>query len=169
MKAPPPALIVRDLALIALALFAWRLGRALQDAASAWTWPAAIATGLLIPLAGFLVHEWGHLLGALAARARVEYPPTPLAVFLFKFDVGRNDRRQFLAMANGGFAASLLFVALALALLRVRYHGDAIALALTALGVVATFVLEVPESLRVRRGGPLPTGAAFVGAPPPRY
>ena len=160
---PPLSLIVRDLALIALAVYVLQLSRALQDQASAWSWPAAIAAGPLIPLAGFIVHEWGHLFGALLKGARVEYPATPLAVFLFKFDVVRNDRRQFLAMANGGFVASILFVALALAVLHLHYRGDVIALVITAIGVIATFVLEVPESLRVCRGEPLPTGAAFVG------
>ena len=123
---------------------------------------------LLIPLAAFLVHEWGHLLGALASGAQVEYPRTPLTVFLFRFDVARSDRRQFLAMSNGGFIASLLLVALLLVVLRPHYRGDAIALALSALGVLATFILEVPAAWKVWRGAPLPTGAAFVGEPPQR-
>ena len=38
------------------------------------------------------------------------------------------------------------------------------ALVLTALGVIATFIVEVPEFMRVARGGPIPNGAAFVHA-----
>ena len=89
-------------------------------------------------------------------------------MFLFRFDVARSDRRQFLAMSNGGFIASLLLVALLLVVLRPHYRGDAIALALSALGVLATFILEVPAAWKVWRGAPLPTGAAFVGEPPQR-
>ncbi|MGH8444119.1 MAG: hypothetical protein ACREVL_02575 [Solimonas sp.] len=162
---PPFFLMVRDTAVIALAVVAWLASRQLQDAGSAFTWPAAIAAGLLIPLAGFFVHEWGHLLGALRSGARVEYPDTVWAIFLFRFDVVRSDRRQFLAMSNGGFITSVLFIALLLSTLSLHYIGDIIALALSGLGVLATFVLELPVAWKVSRGAPLPTGAAFVSEP----
>ena len=43
-----------------------------------------------------------------------------------------------------------------------------VALGLTAAGVAATFIIEVPEFLGVVRGGPMPHGAAFIsdGGPP---
>lgn len=158
----PRRLIARDLGVIALALVAWWGSHVLHDAGSAYAWPAALAAGLLIPLAAFLVHEWGHLAGARASGARVVYAERIRSVFLFRFDVTRNDRRQFLAMSNGGFAASLLLLALLGTRLSVRYPGDAIALGLAALGVLATLVLEVPVAWRVWRGAALPSGAAFV-------
>jgi hypothetical protein len=37
-----------------------------------------------------------------------------------------------------------------------------IALGLTAIGVIATFAIELPEFLGVYRGARLPTGKAFV-------
>jgi len=163
---PPLALLARDLALLALALGAWQLSHTLQHAASAWHWPLAIIAGLLLSGCGFMAHEWGHLLGALLGRARVEYAATPFSFLLFRFDVALNGRRQFLAMAYGGFVASLGFLGLALVVLRWAWHADAIALVLIALGVLATLVLEVPLAWRVRRGAPLPRGAAFVGEPP---
>ena len=159
---PPLFLVVRDIAVVALAVLAGLASRQAQDAGSVLTWPAAIAAGLLIPFAGFLVHEWGHLLGAIASKARVEYPRTIWAIFLFRFDVVRSSRGQFLAMSNGGFIASVLLVVLLLSLLSVHYIGDIIALALTGLGVLATFVLELPVAWKVWHGAPLPTGAAFV-------
>lgn len=158
----PRRLIVRDLGVIALALVAWWGSRVLHDAGSAYAWPAAFAAGLLIPLAGFLVHEWGHLAGARMAGARVAYAGRLCSVFLFRFDVAHNDRRQFLAMSNGGFAASLLLLALLGARLSTRYPGEALALGLVTLGVLATLVLEVPLAWRVWRGAALPSGAAFV-------
>lgn len=163
---PPLFLMIRDVALITLAIVVWQYSRQLQDSGAGLMWPAAIAAGLLIPLAGFLVHEWGHLAGALVCGARVEYPSTPLAVFLFKFDVESSDRRQFLAMSNGGFIASIVLVALLLVVLSPHYRGDLIALALSGLGVLATFILELPAAWKVWRGAPLPAGAAFVGTPP---
>ena len=42
------------------------------------------------------------------------------------------------------------------------FWADRVALILTALGVLATLIIEVPEFLRVARGGPIPDGAAFV-------
>lgn len=166
MSRPPLMLIARDLALIVLAVFAWRLSHVLQDAASGWRWPSAIAAALLLTLCGVVVHEWGHLLGAWCRRARVAYAATPFSLLLFRFDSARNDRRQFLAMAYGGFAASLAYLLLMLTVLRWRYYADALALALIALGVLATLVLEVPLAWRVRRGAPLPRGAAYVGETP---
>jgi hypothetical protein len=119
---------------------------------------ALLTTGL-----GYLAHEWGHLLGALAARSTVALPATPFeSFFLFRFDRERNTRAQFFAMALGGFAASIASVALFVLLLPRGLLATQIALALVGLGVAATLVIEVPEFWRVWRGGPLPDGAAFV-------
>ena len=83
--------------------------------------------------------------------------------FLFRFDLHRNTRRQFTWMASGGFVSSLLLVVFLVAVLPSGLLATWIALGLTALGVLATFVIEVPEFWGVVvRGGPLPTGAAFV-------
>ena len=128
--------------------------------------PAAVLAALLTTLVGFGVHEWGHLLGALAARARVELPAMPFQqIFLFRFDRTANSRPQFFAMALGGFAASILTVAVLLAVLPRDTLAGALALGLVGLGVAATLVIEVPEFWRVWRGGPLPDGAAFVSGP----
>ena len=122
---------------------------------------AALATTLV----GYLLHEWGHLLGALAAGARFALPATPFeSPFLFKFDRTGNTRGQFFAMALGGFAASIATVAV---LVFVLPPGLAtwLTLGLVGAGVLATLVIEVPEFWRVWRGGPLPDGAAFVSGP----
>ncbi|AXQ27399.1 hypothetical protein D0B54_01265 [Solimonas sp. K1W22B-7] len=158
-----PKLLLRDLALVAatVALVGW--SHVLQTAASALHWPLAILAGALVAVSGYLAHEWGHLLGALSRGSRVELPPQLAAVFLFKFDSDRNDRRQFLAMSMGGFIASILVVALLLAVLDLHYWADRIALGLVVLGVAATFILEVPGAWKVYKGAPLPHGAAFVG------
>jgi len=84
---------------------------------------------------------------------------------LFRFDNIRNSRKQFFSMALGGFASSIVTVAFLLLVLPWSLLASQIALALTALGVLATLVIEVPEFWRVWRGGPLPTGAAFVSQP----
>ncbi|MES0874661.1 hypothetical protein [Sinimarinibacterium thermocellulolyticum] len=163
----PLKLLLRDLLIIAAAIVVREASHGLEASGSAAHWPLALVAGALLALAGYLVHEWGHLLGALASRSRVELPDTVAAVFLFKFDVGANDRRQFLWMSAGGFAASAIVVALSLALLSFDRLADGIALVLTGLGVLATAVLELPPAWRVLRGAGLPQqGPAFVGTKP---
>src|SRR3546814_13512735 len=81
----------------------------------------AIIAGLLLPVSAYFVHEWGHLSGALASGSRVHFPRNAAAVFLFRFDVDQNDRRQFLAMSAGGYIASIVVVALLLAALQLHY------------------------------------------------
>lgn len=159
----PLRLLVRDLAIGALAVAVLQASHALDGGDSAARWPLAALAGVLLALAGYLAHEWGHLLGALASRSRVELPAGLATVFLFKFDIGANDRRQFLWMSAGGFVASALIVVLYFGLLSFGRPADAIALALTVLGVLATAVLELPPAWRVLRGDALPrSGPAFV-------
>lgn len=165
----PLHMLVRDLLIVAASfgLLAW--SHWLQDAEQGGATALAWIAGVLLPVSGYLVHEWGHLVGCLLSRSVVHLPPTPLAVLLFRYDTGRNGREQFLAMFWGGFVASVLVVGLYLVILDWRYLADRIALVLTMLGVLATFVLEIPEGWGVYRGKPLPRGAAFVneGSPPP--
>src|SRR6185295_9160157 len=104
---------------------------------------------------------WGHLLGALAADGVVHLPERVLSVFLFQFDSDRNSRRQFLQMSMVGFVASALVIALLVAVLPLQAWSGRIAIFLVLLGVVATFILEVPVAWRVARGAPLTRGAAY--------
>lgn len=98
--------LVRDGLLFGLALMA---GAAAMGSAPAHT-ALAVATGVLVGLAAYLLHEWAHLLGALAARARVHRPARWWSPFLFSFDSRENSIRQFLAMTLPGFAATAVYV-----------------------------------------------------------
>jgi hypothetical protein len=158
----PASLVLRDLAVVALAIALWRWSHALHDGGAQGATAVAIVAGLLLTVSAYFAHEWGHLGGALASGSRVHFPRNAAAVFLFRFDVDDNDRRQFLAMSAGGYLASLAVVALLLATLRWSYLADRIALTLSAIGVLATFTLELPPFWKVWRGAPLPRGAAFV-------
>jgi hypothetical protein len=151
-------LAARDAGLLSLTLWLWTV----PPASVAMAVSAALATVLI----AYLVHEWGHLTGCLSAGARFELPAHPFASpFLFKFD-RTSSRPQFFAMAAGGFAASILTIAVLLWLLPRHVLAGQIALALSGLGVAAVFVIELPEFLRVWRGAPLPDGAAFVNGKP---
>lgn len=157
------ALILRDGALIAAAIALWGWTLAIGRPAGAVEIGVHVAAALMTVLAGYLLHEWGHLIGALLARGTVVLPRMFESPFLFRFDLHRNSRRQFTWMASGGFVSSLLLVVFLVAVLPDGLLATRIALGLTALGVLATFVIEVPEFWGVVvKGGPLPTGAAFV-------
>ncbi len=156
------SLLIRDLVLSLLSLGAFALDAALRDASGGVVATAvAVVAGASAALVGFLVHEWGHLVGALATDSTVHFPRHVASVFLFHFDTRANDRRQFLAMSIGGFAASALVLAVLLLALPLHALSGKIALALASLGVLATVLLEVPTFVRVLRGAPLPRGAVY--------
>lgn len=150
----------RDLAIVALTLVAWRADAAVRGTAVEWL-TAALA-GTLTAICGYLFHEWGHLAGAAVSRSQVRLPESAREVFLFNFDSDRNDARQFATMSSGGFLASAIAIAFLLVALPAGILATKIALALVAVGTVATVVLELPPFLRVLRGGPLPRGVAYV-------
>lgn len=152
-------LALRDLSILAATGLLWALDASLGDGTAATA--VAVLAGTLTAVCGFLLHEWGHLAGALLVRATVHHPETVFSTFLFQFDSDRNDRRQFLGMSFGGFAASALVVALLLVFLPRDALAGQLALALTLLGVVATVVLEFPPAWRVARGAPIPTGVVY--------
>lgn len=158
----------RDALIVTLTLLVWALVFAVDPVRAApLALAVAIVAGALTALSSYLAHEWGHLIGAWLGGATVEVADRPSSVFLFRFDTERSGRRDFLAMSLGGFVASALSVAfLVVALPLEGAAGTAgwIALALAALGVLATLVLEVPVAWRVARGAPLPSGAAYVSS-----
>jgi hypothetical protein len=162
----PWRLLVRDLLLLGVTLAAWRLDAALRGEPGVLAASVALGAGVLAALSGYLAHEWGHLLAALASGSRVHFPERMTSTFLFFFDVAHNGRRRFLAMSLGGFAASTGVVLLLLAALPAGALATWIALALVGAGVVATLVLELPPFFRVLAGAPLPRGAVYrSGAP----
>lgn len=155
--------LLRDAAVVALLAAVWWLDVSLRNAAvtGPWSYAVAISAGLLTTLVGFFCHEWGHLLGTLLANGVAHAPRRLTSPFLFFFDVATSDRRAFLIMSLGGYVASAL--ALAVIVLTVPWGSlsGLVALVATTLGVIATFALEVPTTIRVARGGPLPNGGVF--------
>lgn len=160
MRIPWPH-AARDLALLGLTLVFWRLDTDARG--GGFEWLTATLAGILTGICGYLFHEWGHLAAAMASKSEVRLPDTASEIFLFNFDVDRNNARQFTTMSLGGFAASAVAIAFLLIVLPAGALASRISLALVGLGVVATFVLELPPFFRVLRGGPLPRGVAFVG------
>lgn len=152
----PTHLALRDLAIAIVTAAIWALYLPRAGESSAFVVALAGLAGALTAVVGFLVHEWGHLAGARYTRSRYHHPRSVASIFLFKFEDEGNDRRQFLWMANGGFLASALTIAALVAVMDLGRLGDRIALGLSALGVLATLVLELPPAIRVYRGEAIP-------------
>ncbi len=161
----PHVTIARDLALTLLAGVFWFLDRRI---AGGWAQPrwvelaVAIMAGVMTAVVGFLIHEWSHLAGASVTKSRVHYPNRLLAPLLFHFDTTQNDRTQFLAMSYGGYLGSAIGVAAILLFAPLGELSGLVALGLASLGMIVTFIAEVPTTVRVLRGAPLPSGYAFV-------
>lgn len=164
---------VRDLSLLGLCLLTWWLLTVrLADAGPALAVALSVVAVVLSALVTYLIHEWGHLTGAVAAGSVVYAPNKLVDPFLFHFDSRSNDARQFVWMSTGGLFASVAVLALLIAVLP---FGEPLArwaawmvLALVVIGVIATLVREVPEAWRVARGGALPTGMVYEPFPAPQ-
>jgi hypothetical protein len=151
-------LAARDGAIAAAAALAWWLAAPLSADPGALGDLSGVLVGLAFGAGAYLLHEWGHLLGALASGSAVRPAASLLSPFVFAFDSRRSSRRQFLIMSFAGFAGTAAALWFAYALL----PGDLLAsrvargtvLFLALLGVV----LEVPlvvYSLLSRRVPPL--------------
>lgn len=157
MRGPPVHLWLRDVIVTLTCAAAWALDAHFAHAHLV----IGVLTGVLTALTGFLAHEYGHLAASLFTGARVSYPPSPLSTLLFHFDSAQNTRRQFFFMSFGGYVATLIAVALIVALCPLGAWSGRVALGLAGLGTLVTFALEVPITLRVWRGAPLPMDAAY--------
>lgn len=97
-----PKLAVRDLVLVAVAGLLW-WGLAGYSGGGGWTADLAGLVGLPLGLVAYVLHEWGHLAGAVASGSRVRFAGRLSSPFVFSFDSRSNSRRQFLVMSAGGF------------------------------------------------------------------
>jgi hypothetical protein len=103
-------ILARDLVIVALTALIWHLGAAASATPGVPGDFAGVLAGVTVGLCAYLLHEWGHLAGALAAGSSVRPPRSLASGFLFSFDSRRNTRRQFLALSFGGWATTALAV-----------------------------------------------------------
>jgi hypothetical protein len=137
-------LLARDLTLIGVAILAWRLVAPLSQGTGPATDLIGLLLGLLLGACAFLIHEWGHLLGALASRSVVSPPTSLRSRSVFTFDPRDNTRRQLLLMSFGGFAATAAVVWGAYAGLPDEFLASRVTRGAVALLAVLGIVLEIP-------------------------
>ena len=113
----PWHMLIRDLLLVGLTLALWRADASLRDTTTLLSVTVAVAAGVFAAISGYLVHEWGHLIGARLSGGIVHFPRRVTSTFLFYFDTKNSERHQFLSMSLGGFAASAVVTPLLIAVL----------------------------------------------------
>jgi len=101
---------VRDLTIIAVAIGLWWLLAQRSSGVGVTADFAGVTAGLMLGACAYLLHEWGHLLGALATRSRLKAAQSLRAAFIFSFDSKQNSLAQFLVMSFSGFAATAAVV-----------------------------------------------------------
>ena len=137
-------LLARDLVIVAATALVWRLGAAASaDPGFAGDFAGVIA-GVTIGVCGYLLHEWGHLLGALAVGSSVRPPRSLASGFLFSFDSRANSRRQFLALSLGGWLATVLVLWFVYAALPGDLFASRVARGVVAANVLLVVLIEIP-------------------------
>ena len=145
------ALAVRDVLVVALTIGAVLFDRSLRGAPGVGPTILAVVTGVLVTVSGFYVHEWGHYLAARFAGATPMPSASPFSIFLFHLDESACTREQWLTMSMGGYVATLIALPIVLAVLDLHVLSGQVGIVLTSLGMIATFALEIPITVRVYR------------------
>lgn len=104
----------------------------------------AVLLGVLGGLCAWVLHEWGHVVGALLVRSKLRAPTKLFSVYLFGFDNKQHTRGQFVVMALGGFVATGLVFAFVVLALPQDLLATKVARGLVLLEITVTVILEVP-------------------------
>jgi hypothetical protein len=135
---------IRDLSIIAAGVLFWWLAASLSAGSGPIGDLTGVIGGVLFTLGAYFLHEWGHLLGALATRSVVEPGRSLKSGFLFSFSAERNSLRQFLIMSFSGFFATGVVAWFVYAVLPDEYLATRVARgAVVFLGSLTVF-LEFP-------------------------
>lgn len=100
--------------------------------------------GLAFGVSVFLLHEWGHWLGAVWSKSRIQPPEQLSSVYLFSYDSKTNSRKQFLTMSLCGFVVTGLAVAIAYGPLAEPLQAARVARGAIAFLASLTLFLEIP-------------------------
>ena len=137
-------LLARDLTIVALTALIWRLGADASAQPGVAGDFAGVLAGLTIGVAGYLLHEWGHLIGAMLAGSTVRPPKSLASGFLFSFDSRANTRGQFLSLSFGGWIATVLVLWFVYAVLPPDLFATRVARGFVAGNVLLIILLEFP-------------------------
>jgi hypothetical protein len=135
---------IRDSSIIAVAILFWWLAADLSSGAGPISDLTGLIGGVLFTLGAYFLHEWGHLLGALATNSAVEPGQSLRSGFLFNFSAEKNTLRQFLVMSFSGFFATGVVAWFAYAVLPDQYLATRVARGAVVFLGSLTVLLEFP-------------------------
>jgi hypothetical protein len=161
----PARFVLRDLLIASAAAGLWALASQSGAEPSVTERALQVVAGLGIAAGAALLHEWGHLLGALACKSKVRFPKRTLTPLLFDFDVAANSRAQFLTMSAGGYVGSALGLLLLWLVQPPINLTGYVAWVIAGGGMLATLVIEAPVTVRVARGAAPPEALLTVADP----
>lgn len=137
-------LLARDLIIVALTALVWHLAAAASARPGMPGDLAGVLAGVTIGVCGYLLHEWGHLLGALSAGSTVRPGRSLASGFLFSFDSRANTRRQFVALSLGGWLATTLALWFVYAALPSDLFASRVARGFVTANVALVVLIEIP-------------------------
>lgn len=137
-------LLARDVIIVALTALIWRLGAHPSATPGLVGDFAGVLAGVTIGACGYLLHEWGHLLGAWLAGSAVTAPRSVASGFLFSFDSRANTRGQFLSLSFGGWIASALVLWFVYAALPGELFASRVARGVVAGNMLLIVLIEIP-------------------------
>jgi hypothetical protein len=99
--------LARDVAILVVAAIAWPLVSPFTAGSGAVSDMTGVLLGLLVGVCAHLLHEWGHVAGALATGSAFQLSTNLRSPSLFKYESRRNSAAQFLIMSFAGFAPTV--------------------------------------------------------------
>jgi hypothetical protein len=162
-------LAARDFTIVASAAALWWLlaGSSAGDGLLADL--SGFVAGVGFGASAYLIHEWGHIAGAVASGGIVHPGPGLHSPSVFRFDTEHSSRAQFLWMSLGGFVATGGLLCSAYVLLPDGLLATRLARGIVAFLAMLGVVLELPLVLYSLVTGKLPplerTPSPEVGAP----
>jgi hypothetical protein len=135
---------IRDLSIMAAAILFWWMAADLSSGSGPVGDLTGVIGGALFTLGAYFVHEWGHLLGALATHSVVEPGRSLRSGFLFSFSAEKNSLRQFLVMSFSGFLATGIVAWFAYVVLPDHYLATRVARGAVVFLGSLTVLLEFP-------------------------
>lgn len=147
---------VRDGLLFVLAYLLWIVFARYSAGSGAIADFTGLLVGAFVALIAHLLHEWGHLLGALAAGSVMSPGKKFTSLFLFVYSSTANSKQQFLLMSMSGFVMTAVVAWIAFAGLPDDYLATHVVRGFSLIQVFLGVVIEMPLLVWALLGKQLP-------------
>jgi len=101
----------RDTLILALAAGLWWLLAARSAQPNTLADFSGFVVGMMLGITAFVLHEWGHVVGAFLSGSTMTVNQNLLSPYIFSYDSPHNSLRQFVIMSIGGFVVTAAIVA----------------------------------------------------------